>query len=69
MGKFITALQTEQAATDALLEQHNAGREIVEKRRKKYRDYDARLKNVVITYSKDVDVIEYLRGIAHNIKL
>lgn len=68
MGKFLNKLKTEQNLTDILIEQADTGLEISEPKKKKYKDYDQRLKNIAFTYKKD-DVLDYLNNIAKLIVL
>lgn len=67
LGKFINVLKVEQASSEAIWEQHNCGRVVASRKRRKYVDYDARLYAVVSSWCEDADILEYLRGIAHNV--
>lgn len=69
LGKFIHALQVEQSSTEILWEQFNAGRTVAPRKRRKYVDYDARLRVLVLDWNDDTNVIEYLRGVAHNVNV
>ncbi|XP_044597080.1 uncharacterized protein LOC123273681 [Cotesia glomerata] len=64
--QFIEFLRNKQGLTEYELEQMVGGKEPSKKKRK-YRNHDRRLLNVVETWGK-VDNLEYLRGIAHNIE-
>lgn len=68
MGQFIDALKREQSATEVVIVQIRAGCEVARPRRRVYRDYDARLKRVVVEYDSE-NALEYLRNIAYNINL
>lgn len=63
--KFITILQKEQALNEAKIEQSLAGQPILPQK-KKYRDAASRIKKIVETY-KDIDLMDYCRGISHNL--
>lgn len=69
IGKFINTLKEEQATTEFMWEQHVAHRQIAGKKRKTYRDRDERLKMVIADFNVNGDLVEYLRGAAHNIKI
>lgn len=69
MGRLIDALRHEQTLVETILSHDEAGRQSPAKRRKKYRDYDQRLKNLVLSYDHSIDVIRYVKGIATNIKI
>ncbi|XP_068250224.1 uncharacterized protein [Palaemon carinicauda] len=64
--KFIDCIKKEQALNQVRFEQYVAGQE-PPKKKKKYRDCAQRLRRLVGNYDPDVNVIDYLRGIAHNI--
>lgn len=68
--KFIQAIKNEQALQEMKLTQICSGQELKEK--KKYRDFDNRLRNVVRSYeynnnNNTSNFVEYLGSIAHNI--
>ncbi|XP_071577189.1 uncharacterized protein [Temnothorax nylanderi] len=63
--KCIDLMRDEQAMTELKLEQILRG-DVGPKKTRKYRDRNRRLLNVVGTYGKG-DVVEYLRGVAHNL--
>lgn len=63
--KFIDLMRDEQALTDLKLEQILRG-DAQQIKNKKYRDRNRRLLNVVGTYGQG-DVVDYLRGVAHNL--
>lgn len=62
MGQFIDAVRGEQAVSEGIMEQYVTGRDIAEKKRRTYTDYEA-------GYTEDREIVEYFKGIAHNIKL
>lgn len=68
IDKFINTLQNEQHTTELIMEQNLAGRPIAPKKRRMYRDRDARLERVADTYEESDDVLQYLRAVAYNIK-
>ncbi|XP_036334958.1 uncharacterized protein LOC118745576 [Rhagoletis pomonella] len=59
LGKFINALRVEQASSEVIWEQFNAGRLVATRKRKKYFGYDARIRGG--------GILEYLRGVAHSV--
>ena len=63
--RFIKCLQKEQSFNEVRIEQYVAGIE-PESPRKRYRDSAKRLKSLVQTFNQD-DIIDYIRGIAHNL--
>lgn len=63
MAEFIDCIKLEQNKTELLMEQSNTGLEISPPNRKKYKNYDERLKNVVSNYDQ-ADVLEYLKNVA-----
>ncbi|XP_034937010.1 uncharacterized protein [Chelonus insularis] len=65
--KFINLLKEEQSNTEIVIEQLSSGAEPVMKR-KKYRDYDCRVFNVVAEYNSE-NICRYLKCIANNLKL
>ncbi|XP_068206419.1 uncharacterized protein [Palaemon carinicauda] len=64
--KFIDCIKKEQALNQVRFEHYVAGQE-PPKKKEKYRDCAQRLRRLVGNYDPDVNVIDYLRGIAHNI--
>lgn len=68
LGKFIHALQIEQSCTENVWEQFSAGRVVATRKRRRYMGYDARLRALVGDWNVDGDIVEYLRGIAYNVK-
>lgn len=62
--KFIKALKTEQAKNDLCVEQSLAGQQ-PPLGRKKYRDCAQRITRIVEQYGQ-IDIVDYLRGLAHN---
>ncbi|BAF45556.1 GfV-C17-ORF1 [Ichnoviriform fumiferanae] len=58
---------SEQGFAEVRIEQTDAGHKL-NKKRKKYKDYDERLKTVVDNY-KQRNTLRYLSGVAHNITL
>lgn len=62
--RFIDGLRRIQKGRDMVYEQYVAGAPAPEKR-KKYKQADDRIYNLVNSYA-DRDIVEYLRGIAHN---
>lgn len=67
LWKFLDLIISEQSKTEFDYEQCVAGYKIANKR-KKYKDIDTRIKNVVEKY-KNRKICEYLSGIAHNTTL
>lgn len=67
LWKFIKALQRQQSLTEFTIERYIAGNTSVMSR-PNYRDTAARIKKIVDDY-KDRTTLEYLQGIAHNLKL
>ncbi|XP_034934842.1 uncharacterized protein [Chelonus insularis] len=65
--QFLNALKNEQVKTELLMTQLNTGLN-VSTRRKAYRDYDTRLKNVILHYTPD-DKLTYLKNVAKIISL
>lgn len=65
--KLINLMKTEQGVTEVALTQLGAGRE-APPRKKKYRDLDARLKNIVSEFDGS-NYIEYLTRLSHVISL
>lgn len=67
LWKFLDLIISEQSVTDLTHEQSVAGYKI-DNKRKKYKDTDARIKNIVEKY-KNRKICDYLSGIAHNTTL
>ncbi|XP_066948591.1 uncharacterized protein [Macrobrachium rosenbergii] len=64
--KFVECIKREQTLSNAKIEQYLAGKEPPLKKRK-YRDSAKRIKRIVLNYDASEPVIDYLRGLAHNI--
>lgn len=62
--KFVAALKNEQAMNEGKIEQVLSGVEFPPAK-KKYRDCAERIRRIVAQY-ENRDLIEYLRGVAHN---
>jgi len=60
----LKALKTEQSKNEVVIEQHLAGQAPLPGK-KKYRDCAERIKRIVARYD-NIDLIDYLRGLAHN---
>lgn len=69
MGRFLNALKREQTLTETVMNHQEFGRHSPAKRRKIYRDYNIRLKNIVTDYSEETDILRYLRAIANSLRL
>lgn len=67
MWKFIELLKSEQSIFEVEYEQVNAGA-VPPPKKRKYRDLDARIENVVESFDPS-DLLIYLRGIAQNLSL
>ncbi|KAH7691334.1 hypothetical protein AAVH_40152 [Aphelenchoides avenae] len=67
LWKFIEALMHVQKETDFRFEQYVRGDQNVPKR-KKYREADERILTIVTEY-RNREIMEYLRGIAHNFQM
>ena len=65
--KFLDALKREQDLNEINLEKINSGQEF-KKTSKKYEACAARLKNLVTRFDDTTDILDYLRGIAHNLR-
>nr|XP_004227365.1 uncharacterized protein LOC101242881 [Ciona intestinalis] len=65
LWKFIDKLKDEQGRNEAVIEQYVAGEDLPP-RKKKYRDAAERLRRVVSDYPNR-EMLDYLRGVAHNI--
>lgn len=65
--KFIEAIKREQSISELRIEQYVSGQEPAMSKRK-YRDSAQRLARIVTNFVPNVNVQEYLRGIAHNVK-
>lgn len=68
MSKFIIALKQEQSITESTLENHLSGRIITPRKRRRYINYDERLKRAAMNYNSEIDVLDYIRGQSHNVK-
>jgi len=66
--KFISFLKQEQGLQEAKLEKINLVEKKPNKKKKKYKSIDQRLKNTVENYETS-NIITYLKGIAHNFNL
>ena len=64
--RFLQVLKTEQALNDTIINQMLAGQEPPSKR-KKYQDATKRIANIVQDY-ENREIVDFLRGIAHNLK-
>ncbi|KAB0801401.1 hypothetical protein PPYR_01533 [Photinus pyralis] len=64
--KFISALKREQSINELRIEQHISGQPPTISR-KEYRDCAQRLLTLVNSYAPDINIYDYVRGIAHNI--
>ena len=62
--RFVKCLQKEHSFNEVQIEQHVAGIE-AEPSRKRYADAAKRIQRLVEAFDPD-DVVEYIRGIAHN---
>ena len=65
--KFIEGLQKEQSVKDLRIEQYIAGDQLPQGRRI-YKDTAARIKVIVADFANR-PVLQYLRGVAHNLQL
>lgn len=63
MNEFINCLKLEQNSTELTINHLKTGADVAGPKRKKYKNYDERLANVVNQYNRN-DVIEYLRNVA-----
>ncbi|XP_034946419.1 uncharacterized protein [Chelonus insularis] len=63
IGQFLNAIKDEPCKTEMLIAQIDSGLNVSISRRKAYRDYDNRLKSIVINYNSDYK-LEYLKNIA-----
>lgn len=63
LEKLIESLKLEQNTVDVLISQYKAGMEIAPSKRLKNKNYDLRLKNVILNYNRN-NIIEYLRNVA-----
>ena len=63
--RFIDSLKKEQNFNELKIEQLIAG--YTQARKKRYVDLDRRIKSIVERFNDTTDVLEYLRGIAHNL--
>lgn len=64
--KFVSAIKREQSLAELRIEQYVGG-QVPPPKRKKYKDSAERLARVVNNFIPNVNAIEYLRGIDHNI--
>ena len=67
LWRFLNVLKREQGLLNTIIDQ-SLGGHAPEPSRKKYRDCNARIQNIVDDYGNR-DSIEFLRGIAHNLHL
>ena len=63
LWRFINVLKREQGLLNTIIDQ-SLGDHATEPSRKKYRDCNARIQNIVTDYGNR-DSLEFLRGIAH----
>lgn len=63
IGTMINSIKKEQNLTEVLIEQLKTGREIAQPKRKKYKTFDTRLKNVIDDYDRD-NIVEYLKNLS-----
>lgn len=63
MNLFINCLKNEQSLTEIMINQLKTGVDVAGPKKKKYKNYDERLENVVSQYDRE-DVIDYLRNVA-----
>ena len=63
--RFIDCLKKEQNFNEFKIEQLIAG--CIPKRKKRYVDLDGRIKNIVEGFDDSTDILQHLRGIAHNL--
>lgn len=66
LWRTIRNFQRSQSKVQVSLEQYIAGQGPPRKKRK-YQDLDARLKRKVLGFQDEVDKVQYLRGVAHNL--
>ena len=66
--KFLEALQREQSLTEVKTEQLLSGM-TCDKRKKKYRESETCLKNLISCFDDHSDIVEYVSAVAHNIRL
>ena len=66
ISKLIKVIQQEQNAAEITIAQYLSGREISPAKRRKYRDYDKRMKNEVRRYERS-EILQYLSNVATNI--
>ena len=65
MAGFLEVIQKEQSMSEIVMNQLKSGRaDVVPKKRRKYAQYDARLKNIVELYDRD-NVIKYLCNVSN----
>lgn len=63
---FVKAIKKEQSLNELKIEQYLSGQDPPTKK-KKYRDYAERLFRVVSGWDENINIVEYLRAIAHNL--
>ena len=69
LAGLMKSIQNEQGVNEVLMKQLDSGRkDVIPKKRKKYENYDKRLKNIVELYDRD-NVNKYLCNISSNIML
>lgn len=66
LWRFVECLKKEQAVNELQIEKFLSG-EGPSKQRKLYRDLDERLRNLVLSFSNNTKLVEYLKCIAHSI--
>lgn len=64
--KTIANFKREQSLCEAVVEQYLAGSEPPRKKRR-YRESAERLQNLVLSFNDETDIVDYIRGIAHNL--
>ena len=65
MAGFLEVIQKEQSMSEIVMNQLKSGRaDVIPKKRRKYAQYDKRLKNIVELHDRD-DVIEYLCNVSN----
>ncbi|XP_050512889.1 uncharacterized protein LOC126888581 [Diabrotica virgifera virgifera] len=67
--KFIDSLRKVHKGRDVHYKQLVAGNLPPLKKKKKYRDADGRILRLVRNFNADGDILQYLRGLAHNYKI
>ena len=66
--KFLEALQREQSLTEVKIEKLHSGM-TCDNRKKKYRESETRLKNLISCFDDHSDLVEYVPAVVHNIRL